>query len=299
MSQRRIIEIDPRKLKLLERNARFMRHEQFQQLITNIKRDGVLDSVPLACWAGPESAGMEDDDPEKFIVLSGNHRTRASIEADLATINVMVIDAVLDPSEFIAKQLSHNAIAGEDDPATLKALYEEIEDVDWRVYAGLDDKTLGMLSDVQISSLSEANLDFQAVTIAFLPNEIEKAHEAFLKAKEMTSGDELWLTRWRDYDDLLDALEATGGAYGVKNVATQLMLILKVFWSHADDLSEGWFRENEEEIKAGDRVPLSAVFGLSTIPVSVAAKFKRELDRRRSQGEEVTPVALLEELLNE
>ena len=40
-------------LELLKVNARFMRHEVFTQLVDNIRRDGVLTSVPFAC--------LEDD----------------------------------------------------------------------------------------------------------------------------------------------------------------------------------------------------------------------------------------------
>ena len=47
MINTKIIEIDPRELKLLKMNARFMRHEEFQRLVANIKRDGQLTSAPL------------------------------------------------------------------------------------------------------------------------------------------------------------------------------------------------------------------------------------------------------------
>ncbi|MFE7277922.1 hypothetical protein [Streptomyces sp. NPDC057623] len=50
-------------------------------------------------------------------------------------------------SEFtvIAPQLSRNAIAGQDDPAILKELYDELESVEWRQCTGLDDKALDLL----------------------------------------------------------------------------------------------------------------------------------------------------------
>ena len=34
------IEIDPKEIKLLDLNARYMRHEEFKQLVDNIRRDG-------------------------------------------------------------------------------------------------------------------------------------------------------------------------------------------------------------------------------------------------------------------
>ena len=45
----RIIEIDPRELKLLKLNARFMRHEVYMRLVENLCRDQVLTQLPFAC----------------------------------------------------------------------------------------------------------------------------------------------------------------------------------------------------------------------------------------------------------
>ncbi|WP_282702692.1 hypothetical protein [Streptomyces sp. CC219B] len=59
--------------------------------------------------------------------------------------------------------MKHRAIPGEDDPATLKTLYEELEGVSMRLYSGLDDKTLDLLDEVSVPSLAEANLDFATV----------------------------------------------------------------------------------------------------------------------------------------
>lgn len=128
-------------------------------------------------------------------------------------------------------QLAHNAIAGEDDPGTLKELYDSLEDVDWRIYSGLDDKALALLDDVGVDSLTEANLDFQTVTMAMLPHEAERAEKAWSAARaELGAGtDEVWLARLAEHDRLLDALDTAGRSYGVSNVATALMAMLDVF----------------------------------------------------------------------
>ena len=75
MINTRIIEIDPRELKLLKMNARFMRHEEFQRLVANIKQDGQLTSAPFAA-RNPDGT---------YEVLSGNHRVQAAIAAGLET----------------------------------------------------------------------------------------------------------------------------------------------------------------------------------------------------------------------
>ena len=64
----------------------------------------------------------------------------------------MQIDQPLPRQRQIVLQLSHNAIAGRDDPAILKELYEELESVEWRQCTGLDDKTLDPLEKVDVAS---------------------------------------------------------------------------------------------------------------------------------------------------
>lgn len=140
---------DPRSLTLLEVNAHFMTKEKFDALVDNVRRDGVLTSVPLV-YSDPDT-GVET-------VLSGNHRTKASIEAGLQEIPVLVINEKLSRQQQIAIQLSHNSIFGEDDPDTLSMLYEELDDVDWRSYSGLDDKVLDLLDDPSAVPFAEANL---------------------------------------------------------------------------------------------------------------------------------------------
>lgn len=74
--QTKVIQVDPKTLKLLEVNARFMRHEEFQRLVANVKQDGQLTSAPFAA-RNPDGT---------YEVLSGNHRVQAAIAAGLESI---------------------------------------------------------------------------------------------------------------------------------------------------------------------------------------------------------------------
>lgn len=276
----RIIRVDPRGLKLLEKNARFMRHETYQQLIANIKADGELESVPLACLTSEEAMFLPDDAPGKWVVLSGNHRTKAAIDAGLALIDLKVHDRVLDADEFIAKQLSHNAITGEDDPATLKALYEEIDNIDWRRYAGLDDKALELIHEVEVGALGEANLDFRSISLVMLPAEVERARQAWTAARSMVTGQETWVASARDYDRMLDGLLASGTSHGVKNIATELMIMLDVFDRYAPEaLRDGWF--DGEDARHQHRVPVMTVFGSDDLPAADGAMILRAVRHRQ------------------
>ena len=132
-----------------------------------------------------------------------------------------------------AIQLSHNEISGEDDPATLKLLYNSIQDVGMRLYSALDDKKLELLDDVKPGSLAEANLQFQTVKMVFLPHELEAIEEAWKSVEELLGGVQVtWLADMESYDATLDAIEAASRAHGIKNTATALMVVLEVFTRH-------------------------------------------------------------------
>lgn len=265
--QTKIIEVDPRELKLLTLNARYMRHEEYQKLVANIRRDGQLTSAPFCCKDG-----------DGYLVLSVNHRVKASIAAGLEKINCIVTDEPLSESQRLAIQLSHNALSGTDDLGILKELYGAIADLDWKEYSGLDDKTLEMLEKVSSQSMSEANLEFDTLTMVFLPEELKHAREILEKALDSVKhSDETWLAKRSDYDAWLDAQEAVMSSNKVKNVATAVSLVLKIFEANITQLQQAYIEE------ADDRwVPLETVFGRRKIPSSVAKKCLSAL--RKIQG---------------
>ncbi|MGW7572408.1 ParB N-terminal domain-containing protein [Streptomyces sp. NPDC054765] len=270
-----MVQGDPRTLTLLDINARYLPHEQFRQLVANIKRDGCLTSTPLV-WNDSESG--------RLIVLSGNHRTLAAIEAGLASIWWMQIDEPLPRQRQIALQLSHNAIAGQDDPAILKELYDELENVEWRQYTGLDDKALDLLEKVDVASLGEANLDFASVQLMFLPDELERAEAAFEAARSAASADQRWVAGLEQYEPVLDALETSRAAYKIGNSATALGVILAVFERHLGELAEGWFDAETGEPNRMGAAPVETVFGVREIPVETAAAVRTAIDRLVKDG---------------
>ena len=107
-------------LKLLEKNARYMKGPQFERLVENIRRDGVLTSFPLVHREG-----------KALEVISGNHRVSAAIKAGIEESDVIEVTTPLTRQQFVALQLSHNAIAGQDDPNILRSLYDEL-DFGWK-----------------------------------------------------------------------------------------------------------------------------------------------------------------------
>ncbi|GAA3027420.1 ParB N-terminal domain-containing protein [Streptosporangium longisporum] len=271
----RLVRRDPRRLTRLPVNARFMRKEEYDRLVANVRRDGCLTSVPLIY------SGGEHDEHEELI-LSGNHRCDAAVDAGVFEIDAMLIDEPLSDQQLIALQLSHNAIAGEDDPATLKHLYEQLDDVDWRAYSGLDDADLQLLAEVTAEGLSEANLDFATVQLIFLPAELEAARTAFNDTR--FGQDETWLAARADYAQTLDTLASTHAAHRVGNVATALHAILTIVERHLGDLQDGYTSPQGEPLHAG-RVGLETVLGARTLPAPAAITLNKAIARAEGLGE--------------
>lgn len=259
-------------LELAEKNARYMTSDVFQNLVQNIKRDGGLSSVPF-CWKYGD----------KYHVLSGNHRVMAAKEAGLTELLILYTDRELSKQERIAIQLSHNAIEGKDDPVILRELWEEIEDVNLKFYAGLDDKTLKELEKVNIPTLSEVPLEYRTCSFVFLPEEQERLDEVFQKALELVPNDDVYLARLKDFDRLMRAIAKTSDSYNIRNAAVAIMLILDVFEKHLEDLAEGW--EHSEKTQGRSWVPLASILGTDDIPVGAAQVIKEAVQKMMDRGE--------------
>jgi len=85
---------------------------------------------------------------------------------------------------------------------------------------------LGKLSPPELDPLSEKGLAYRIVSIAFLPEEVERGERLFDKGLEQASGDVTWVNRYADSDRFLDALTAAKAAAGVKNTGTAFGLLL-------------------------------------------------------------------------
>ncbi len=157
--------VNPNELVFLKENARYFKRETFRQLRENIQSDKKLSSVPL-CYR------LDDG---KYEIISGNHRVRASIDAGLEKILVLVITEELSKSKRIAMQLSHNALVGEDDESILASLWEQIDSINDKLYAGLDSNSIKELADdIEFVNFSTPQVSTHLVSFAFSDGETER-----------------------------------------------------------------------------------------------------------------------------
>jgi len=218
----------PGELRLLEKNARYMRAEQFQNLVENIKKDGNLSSLPL-CYR---------DKDGKLRVLSGNHRVTAARQAGVDQVLVMVVADEKDADERLAIQLSHNAIAGQDDLVILKELWESIQNVEARVYAGLDSDTLKALQGIQFVAISEQRLQYKIVSFVFLAEEVDNFEELLKAIAAAFAADVVYLATLSTYEPLHKGIVEVKKRFQIKNSTAAVLKFVELAWIGLKHLKE-------------------------------------------------------------
>jgi hypothetical protein len=208
----------PGELKLLDKNARYMKAEQFQVLVENVKKDGNLSSLPL-CYREKDG---------RLRVLSGNHRVMAARQAGVESVLVMVVADEKDADQRLAIQLSHNAIAGQDDLVILKELWESIQDVQARIYAGLDSDTLKALQGIQFSAITEQRLRYKLTNFLFLPEELEDLDALLKETAAAFAGDTVYLAHLHTFDAFFELIVRVKKRCQIKNSAAAFLKLLEL-----------------------------------------------------------------------
>ena len=158
-------------------------------------------------------------------------------------------------------------------------------DIDLKEYSGLDDKTLNLLQGFSSSSMPQVNLHYQTLSFVFLPDDFNAAKEAMeMAVKQVKSSDIVWTAKMKQYDDWLDAQEVAMSAHNVKNTATAVNLVLKVFEENIWRLAEVW--QNSDPSEDNKRwVPIESVIGRNKIPSGAAKIIRKALDRMVGKGD--------------
>ena len=190
-----------------------MTDAMFSQLVENIRRDGCLTSVPLVC-----------DDDGKLEVLSGNHRVMAAIKAGLDEADVMEITTPLSREQRVAIQLSHNAIAGADDPSILAELWADL-DFAFKEYSGLTEEDFAGITEIDTTGISVEAPKYEEINLAFLPEEKE-AFVALLDRMQKAKTEAHWIVaHYDDFSRLFDAIIAVKQKLDIHNGAVALRVM--------------------------------------------------------------------------
>jgi len=213
--------VSPFRLKEQERNARVQSSHAFTSLVRNVKTRGALESLPFVCRQG-----------EDFYIVSGHHRVRAAIQAELPTIVVLVDPSPRTRSEIVAKQLAHNAIQGKDDPAVLLQLMAEIDDVEAMIESAVDKAALEkqIKQDISVPDI-KVDFDWKTVQLAFLPTQV-KDLEAL--AAVVGDADLVGVVDATVYADFMAVMKRLGKAQNIRSLGAIVYRMVEITHAHLD-----------------------------------------------------------------
>ncbi len=263
-----IIKVNPKNIKLLKENARYMKPEEYQKLVANIKKDGQLTSVPFCFY----------NQHNEIEVLSGNHRVMASIDAGLKEIEIMICKNNLTKEQALAIQLSHNSICGQDDEELLRKLYGKLESLEFKEYSGLTDDFLNYCKEVE-KNFKVPNLSYQTLNLLFLPEEIEEIKQVMACISDLLDDNRI-ISRMKNYDEYLETSTAVSKCLNIKNPSTTFLAIIKLAKANLEKLNELTFDNNGK-----DNIPLLLILGRSDINKDDALIISKALDKMISKGE--------------
>ena len=209
------------------KNARYMTAQQHQRLVENIRRDGVLTSLPLVARCSTN--------PKDLLIVSGNHRVAAAKDAGLTEVDVIEIQEVLSKARLVAIQLAHNAIEGQDDKAILKSLYEDLA-IEWQEYSGLTDDAFE-LEDLNVTVLSGIHPLYREVVFSFLPNDAQAVDELLKSAEKWAAKERpVYVAQAETFTAFFEAMVAVKQAKNVRNSAVALALLCELGMAKAQEL---------------------------------------------------------------
>ena len=234
-----LILIDPAspRLRPMSKNARYMTKEQFNQLQSNLMNDGILESVPLV-------HRLSDGDYE---IISGHHRIEAAAKAELKSILVMVIPEELDLSEKRSRQISHNAISGQDDMQTLSAMWHEVTKLSDKLYSGLDSETIGVLEKIKFEGLNAYAIRTEFISFWFLPEEVTDFEELLAHYTAIAGSKKVYLAPLEKYDTLMRGLIQAKKLSNVRNTAVAFGLLVDDLKTIIDNMEQDAATEETEQ----------------------------------------------------
>lgn len=149
-----------------DKNAQVMTPEAFDRLSATVARDKRLEQLPFAVLR----------DTGKHELISGHHRKRAANKGKLTEI-YWLSDTRTDMArgDVVAKQLAHNSIHGEPDPAMLKELYDEMVTADQMMESHVSPDDFDGVGQLEAAEAVDLGLSIQwkAITLVFTPAVLE------------------------------------------------------------------------------------------------------------------------------
>ncbi len=181
------------------------------------------------------------------VVLSGNHRVQAALKAGILEDDVIELLGEVSEARQVALQLSHNSLAGDDDPAILKELVESLDFIE-RQYSGITDEDLQAIEDLDLDSLAVAPVMYEELTLVFLPEKIEEFVDLVKRvgASSKRSKSVTMLAHRDDWESFFDTIVRAKEQLNILNTSLAITAIVRL----ANDALDEQLNESSDEADA-------------------------------------------------
>ncbi|MEU1852910.1 ParB/Srx family N-terminal domain-containing protein [Streptomyces sp. NPDC019990] len=210
--------VDVTSLREQDINAQVMQPRHFERLTGNIRKRGMVESLPY-CHQPGGTGPIE--------VISGHHRSRAARAAGLQRIPAIIDTRVMRRSQVIAAQIAHNELHGDPDKDVLAQLVAMIDNVDDLIATGLDEDQLPTVEpDDTKLAIPHGEFDWRAATLMFLPHQMEDFKEAVTAIANGT--DLVGVAPVEVFEEFAAAVYAFGRCKDVRNFTTMIALLTDI-----------------------------------------------------------------------
>lgn len=212
----------------LDKNAHYMEKETLDRLTANIAQDGFLSQLPF---------GMRRKADGKYLILSGNHRLKASIKAGLKHILILYIEEV-DRSTQIAYQLSHNALVGKDDMRMLREIYRDIETVEAMEFSGLNGLDFLDFEKINAPTINDADIELTEMKFLFIQSRANEIREV-LGVLEKLKIEENCALVVGDFEPYIEVMTEVKKAFGVRSVSVAFNKMVEICRERLAEMEAG------------------------------------------------------------
>lgn len=211
----------------LARNAHYMEKDTLDRLVENVAEDGFLSQLPF---------GMKRNSDGKYLILSGNHRLKASIKAKLPYILILFIDEV-DKDKQIAYQLSHNKLVGKDDMQMLKEIYKEIESIEAREYTGFNGAEFLDVDKINMPSINDGDIELAEMKFLFIESKKNDV-QGVLKALEKFDIGKDDAIVVGSFEEFIKVATEVKKAYDIKSNTVAFARMIEICRTHLKEKAE-------------------------------------------------------------
>ena len=224
----------------LERNAHYMDKNILDRLTANVAEDGFLSQLPF---------GMKRNEDGKYLILSGNHRLKASIKAKLEYILILYIDEV-DKDTQIAYQLSHNSLIGKDDRQMLQEIYSQIQSIEKREFSGLNGLNFVDVTRIATPSIGDGDIVLTEMKFQFIESRSNNIKNV-LKALEDLEMDENTSIVVGSFEAYINVMQEIKKVYDIKSRSVAFSKMVDICEAYLEKLKE-MQEENEKQLEEAD-----------------------------------------------